>query len=35
LERFAVLRMKLRIADYSAPTWRPEYGESRPSTNSV
>ena len=28
-ERFAVLPMKLRTADCSAPTWQPEYGESR------
>ena len=29
LERSAVLPMKLRIADYSALTWPPEYGASR------
>lgn len=34
-ERFAALRMKLRIADCSAPTWQPEYGESRASRSSA
>jgi hypothetical protein len=28
-ERFGVSPTKLRIAGYSAPTWQPEYGESR------
>src|SRR5262245_38736698 len=34
-ERFAVLPMRLRIADCSAPTWQPEYGESKASRSSA